>query len=75
MEGFEPVFGRGVLGVLKITIFEGSGFLGHKIFGDFGIFSRWWKMNPFWQAYFSDGWLNHQPAGGRHPTSSPSFKP
>ena len=30
-----------------ITIFEGSGFLGHKIFGDFGIFSRWWKMNPF----------------------------
>ena len=22
---------------------------------------RWWKI---WRAYFSDGWFNHQPAGG-----------
>ena len=49
MEGFEPVqlYSRGVLGVLKITIFEGSGFLGHKMFRDSGIFSRWWNLFIF----------------------------
>ena len=25
------------------------------------------KMNPFWRAYFSDGWFNHQPVHHLHP--------
>ena len=43
------------------------------IFIDIYMYTRWWqlkyflfsprklgKMNPFWRAYFSDGWFNHQ---------------
>ena len=33
---------------------------GFKMFQIFFIFTPTWGNDPFWRAYFSDGWFNHQ---------------
>ena len=40
-------------------------------FQTFFIFTPIWGRFPFWLAYFSDGWFNHQPA--IHPSRGPFF--